>query len=124
MTLALNYIGISNSAGLKPVDAKLSAYTVIAGSMFVTDNSAGVTYTLPASARLGSVFEIVGKTGSWKIAQGNNQQILFNSQASTLGTGGSLNSTSNSDCVTLTCITPGAATVWRVTSSEGSPTVV
>jgi|SRR6185503_6478334 len=124
MTVNLNYIGISNSAGLKPVNAVLSTYKIIAGSLYVNNNSGGVIYTLPVSARLGTVFSIVGKVGTWKIAQGANQQIVLGTQGTTVGTGGSLSSTSNSDSVQLVCTTSGTSTVWRVTTDQGSLTFV
>jgi len=124
MTLALNFLGFSTTGSYKPVDVKTTTYTIVAGGIFVTDNSSNVTYTLPASARFGTSFCIVGKSGQWKIAQNANQQILLGSQSTTVGTTGSLSSTNSGDCVELICTTAGSSTVWRVRNCIGSLTVV
>lgn len=114
----------SSSTGFTPNDSTTSTVTLVPGNMYISDRAAGVVYTLPASATLGSVIAIVGKLGSWLIAQNANQQILMNSQSTTVGTGGSLSSTSTSDCVELVCTTAGASTVWRARNWGGSLTVV
>jgi hypothetical protein len=123
MTAALNYLGISNSGGYKPVNVIALTYTLVAGGEFITNNSSGVTYTLPVSARLGTRIAIIGNVGTWIIKQNANQQILVGSQSSTVGTGGSVSSTS-SGCIELVCITAGASTVWRAATFSGSLTVV
>jgi len=115
---------VASSAGLTPVDQTTATATIVAGTIYINDRSGGVTYTLPASANLGYTFSIVGKLGPWTIAQNANQQILMGSLSSTVGTGGSLSSTSNTDSVDLVCTTSGTSTVWRVKNAQGSPTIV
>lgn len=118
MTAALNFLGAFITGGFKPVNVIKSTYTLVAGGMFITNNSSGVTYTLPASAHLGNMIVITGKSGSWSISQNANQQILLGSQATTKGTGGSLASSTQNDSVALICITSGTATVWRAITSD------
>lgn len=124
MTIALNWLGLSNTMGLKPVNAVLTAYKVMAGTAYINNNSNGVVYTLPSSARLGTVFSITGKTGSWQVAQNAGQQILLGAQASTVGTVGSVSSGTANDCAQFICITSGTSTVWRIFSEIGTLSVV
>ena len=114
----------SISGGLTPVDATSGSITLAPGNLYITDRAAGVTYTLPATANLGSVIAIVGKLGSWSIAQNANQQILVNNLSSTVGTGGSVSSTNAGNCIVLVCTTSGASTVWRASDYAGSLTIV
>ena len=114
----------STSAGFTPVDATSATVTLAPGNIYITDRAAGVTYTLPATATLGSIIAIVGKLGSWTVAQNANQQILLGTLSSTVGVNGSLSSSSTSDSVQLVCTTSGASTVWRVMNDQGSLTIV
>ncbi len=78
---------------------------------------------MPASGILGDEIIIVGKLGLTTIAQNANQQILVSSSSSIVGVGGSIAGTNVGDCITLICITAGAATVWRASSIVGNWTV-
>lgn len=106
------------------VDQTSGSATLAVNTGYVTDNGASlVTYTLPASAALGSVVEIVGKSaGGWTVAQGAGQSIGLGSQASTVGAGGSISSSNAGDCVRLVCTT--ANTTWRAVSGWGNITFV
>lgn len=105
-------------------DVTGATQTLAVKNGYVTDRSGGVAYTLPATAAFGDEIAIAGKLGSWSVAQNANQQILINSQSSTVGITGSISSTGTGDCVNLLCITSGASTIWRVINSQGSITVV
>lgn len=83
---------------------------------YVADNAAGVNFTLPAIAPVGSVIEIVYKQGAWKVTPAASQQILFGIISGTVTTG-TLTSKAVGDCIRLRCIV--ANTTWIVTSSQG-----
>lgn len=90
---------------------------------FIMNNAALVTGTLPATAAVGDVIEIVGEgAGGWLVAQNAAQEIRFGDIITTNGTGGSLASTNAGDCISLVCIT--ANTTWRVKGSVGNITYV
>lgn len=92
---------------------------------YIANNAALVTLTLPATAAIGDALRILGKgVGGWKLEINATQQIIFGKLASIVGTGGSLASTHQNDCIELRCITSGTATVWEVASSVGNITVV
>lgn len=64
--------------------------TLVANNNYIANNSSSITLTLPTTAAIGSVIEIVG-VGSdiWTIAQNAGQSILFVDTASTTGVSGS-----------------------------------
>lgn len=84
----------------------------------------GVTYTLPATAPVGSVIVITGLSGGsgWVIAQNAGQSVQFGTSTTTVGVGGSLASTHNTDTVTMVCAV--ANTTFIVLESLGNITVV
>lgn len=119
-----NSITISSTGGsFAWIDATSSTQNLAIQTGYITDNSGGVTYTLPATASLGDQIRIMGKQTSWSIAQNANQQILVGSSSSTVGTGGSVASTNLGDCIWLVCITSGSSTIWRAESLVGNLTV-
>jgi|HubBroStandDraft_1064217.scaffolds.fasta_scaffold00305_37 hypothetical protein len=72
---------------------------------YVTTSSSLTTLTLPAVIPFGSTLAVYGySSGGWKISQNANQNILYTNVFTTTGTGGSLSSTSQGDCVTLVCV--------------------
>jgi hypothetical protein len=113
----------ATGAGFVWVDATSATQAMSVETGYVTDHSATVTYTLPATASLGDEMIIVGKLGTTIIAQNANQQILMSSASSTVGVTGQVAGTNVGDCVTLNCITAGASTVWRAASWVGNWTV-
>ncbi len=92
---------------------------------YVSDNAGLVTLTLPATAAFGSILRIVGKgAGGWKIAQNASQQILVGTNATTVGTGGSVSSSYRTDTIELLATTAGSSTVWTDISHNGNLTLV
>ena len=88
-------------------------------SGYVANNAALLTFTLPATAPLGSVIEIVGKgAGGWKLSQGASQRVHFGNISSTAGTGGTLLSTHQRDAVRLVNVVTD--TEWQVCGSQGN----
>lgn len=92
-------------------------------SGYIANNAAVCTITLPATAAIGSVIEVVGKgTGGWRLSQSANQKVHFGNLSSTTGTGGSLNSTHQRDAIRLVCVL--ADTDWQVIGSQGNIDVI
>ncbi len=90
---------------------------------YILNNAALVTATLPATAAVGDVMEIVGKgAGGWRLAQNAGQTVHFGNQNTTTGAGGSLSSTNRYDCIAIICTT--ANTDFVIKSSIGNLTVV
>ncbi len=119
-----NSITISaTGAGLAWTDVTGAAQALAVENGYITNRGAGVTYTLPAAGVVGDIIQIVGKLGLTTIAQNANQQILLSSSSTIVGVGGSIAGTNVGDCITLICITAGAATVWRASSIVGNWTV-
>jgi len=126
-------INIANAAGSITITASGGgiAWTEVVGTTqsmavnngYILNNVALVTATLPATASVGDVLEIVGKgAGGWLIAQNAGQTIHFISSDTTPGVGGSLASTNRYDSVEIVCIT--ADTDFVVKASVGNITVV
>jgi len=100
-----------------------TSQAIAVGNGYILNNGALVTATLPATAAVGSLIEIVGKgAGGWLVAQNASQTIHFIGSDTTTGAGGSLASTNRYDSISLVCIT--ADTDFVVKSSVGNITVV
>lgn len=85
---------------------------------YITNNASLVTVTLPSTAALGSVVEIVGKgAGLWRLGQPAGLTIRFGNVSTTTGTGGWLGASHRYDSVRLVCTT--ANTEWTVVSAQG-----
>lgn len=117
-----SYQGLSGG-GFTWVDATGATQALLAQHGYVTDHSATVVYTLPASGTLGDVIKIVGKLGLATITPNANQQILIGSVSGTVGVTGTATSNNVGDCIELICITAGASTVWRADSVIGTWTL-
>lgn len=85
---------------------------------YIANNASLVTITLPGTAAIGSVVEIVGKgAGLWRLAQPAGLTIRFGNLSTTAGTGGWLQATQRYDSIRLICTT--ANTEWTVVSVQG-----
>lgn len=87
---------------------------------YIANNGALVTITLPATAVVGSIVRIIGLgAGGWKVAQNANQYVRWDeSNVTTTGVGGSLDSTDDHDAVELICTVTDNG--WSVLSSKGN----
>jgi hypothetical protein len=102
------------------VDQTGTSVTMAVNTNYVADNAALVTLTIPATAALGSTFAIVGKgAGGWLVQANTGQTVHLGS--STSSSAGSLASTNQYDCITITCIT--ANTVFAAYAAQGNITV-
>lgn len=136
MYLGLSPFGVGNDSAilvsnfLKQVpsatwnDIVASTANLAVNNGYITDNGATlVTYTLPVTVAVGAIFEIAGKSvGGWIIAQNASQVIHMGNQTTTVGTGGSIASTNQWDCVRLVCVT--ANTTFAVLSAVGNLTII
>jgi hypothetical protein len=107
------------------VIAANASYTLTTNAMYIVNNAAGVTLTLPTVALYGDTIKIVGRTGLWTVAQTATDLVYFGNLSTTAGIGGSLTATDAGDCIELVCIEGGSGTIrWRVASCVGNITVV
>lgn len=89
---------------------------------YILNNVSLVTFTIPSTAAVGDIIEVVGKgAGGWRISINASEVIHFGNQDTTTGTSGYLASTNRYDSVKLVCIV--ANTEWVVASSVGNITV-
>lgn len=90
---------------------------------YIANNAGLVTLTLPTTASIGEIVQILGKgAGLFSIAQNAGQTIHYISTDTTTGVGGSLTAIQQYACLELICITTN--TDWVVVDSTGSFTVV
>lgn len=105
-------------------DVTGTTQAMVVSNGYVADNASLVTFTLPATAAIGDVIQVLGKgAGGWKIAQNATQQINIGKVPSTVGVSGSIASINQFDTVELRCITAGTATIWTA-KVTGNITVV
>ena len=125
-------ITVTNGAGSITIASTVSALawseisdatkTIVVQEAYIANRGTQITFTLPATAAIGTEFKIQGKgAGLWKIAQGAGQQIYLGSTATSSGAGGYLEATDAHDAITLVCIT--ADTVWATEAVVGNITV-
>jgi len=90
---------------------------------YVANYGSQLVFTLPASAVIGDFVEVEGYgAGGWRISQNVSQTVIFQTVATTVGTGGYLASGNRYDCIRLRCVV--ANTTWTVVSAVGEITVI
>jgi hypothetical protein len=121
LTPAGNTITIASTAGgLTWSREAATPVPIVVNHGYIPTGGALTTFTLPATAVLGDVIEIVGESGwNWTIAQNALQQIQFGNIATTVGVAGSMSSTNAYDSVRMVCRVAGASTRWQVVSAVG-----
>lgn len=86
---------------------------------YINTNVGLTTYTLPASAALGTIIAIMGESvAGWQIAQNAGQSIQLGAVSTTPGITGYLASSNQYDVVYLICRV--VDTTWSVVSSMGN----
>jgi hypothetical protein len=107
---------VAPSGGALPwTDVTGTAQAMSANNGYSANNAALVTLTLLATSALGDVLEVLGKgAGGWRIAQNASQQIQngVTGVGTTVGAGGSIDSTAQYATIRLRCIT--ANLLWVV----------
>jgi len=125
-------IGITNGAGTITITNTGSAFpwTIVAvntalavNNGYISNGGALLTHTLPGTAAVGDVIEIMGKgAGLFKIGQPAGVTIHYGGSATTTGVGGSLTSLNQYDTIQLKCLI--ANTDWSVTTASSNYTIV
>lgn len=112
ITNSNNNIAIALSRKANATVVTGSSASMVWGGAYIANNASGVTFTLPATAPVGSILRIMGMAvGSWTIAQNAGQSITISSSSvSTTGVAGSVTSSGNRDSLTLICVV--ANTQW------------
>ena len=79
--------------------------TLAVANGYISNKGTLNTLTLPTSAAVGDIIEVVGMgAGGWQIAQNASQIIHFGNIDSTTGTGGHIDSINRRDRVYLICV--------------------
>ena len=123
---------IDSNGQLGTIDAYPIVWSEVTGTSqaavvnagYILNNASQVELTLPATASVGSVVRAIGLgAGGWKIKQNASQYIRWDeSNVTTTGTGGYLESTDDHDAVELICTVTNNG--WSVLSSKGNITIV
>lgn len=110
----------SNGSPTPIVNQTTASVTMSANTVYMSSAGASlITYTLPATANIGDMFEINGSsTGGWTIAQNAGQTIHENSVSSTTGVTGTANSTQRYNCIKLRCSVTNTDFVASYTSGN------
>ena len=104
-------------------DVTGTSVTMSANNGYVANNAGIVSATLPGSAGVGAVLEIVGYgAGMWKLVQAAGQTVHFGNLDSTTGATGYLSATNAHDCVRLMCV--ATSTDYVVIGAMGNIVVV
>lgn len=121
-------INITNGAGSITITATAAGVTyeevttpsksMVTSYMYGANNAAGVEFTLPVTAGVGSIIQVIGIDGIWNILQNAGQSIHFGNQTTTIGVGGSIDSSEIGDCITMVCIVTD--TEFRIISAVGN----
>jgi len=100
-----------------------AAVAALVNHGYIPTNVGLTTFTLPATAALGTIIEICGESASgFVIAQNAGQSIQFGNLSTTVGAGGSLASTNQWDAVKIVCRV--VDTTWSVLSNVGILNVI
>jgi hypothetical protein len=110
--------------GISWTEVTAATQTITSGNGYIANRSTtAVAFTLPTTAALGDVIEILGKgSAGWTLGQNSGQQVHFGNVDTTSGTGGSIATNNRYDSLRLRCIT--ANTDWVVLGAQGTFTTV
>ena len=111
-------------SGIGWTEVTSTTKAMVSDNGYIANNSSEVVFTLPTTAAVGTVINVVGKgSGGWKIEQNAGQNINIGDTASTAGTGGNVSSTNQHDSLQLLCVT--ANTVWTASvAPQGNINIV
>jgi hypothetical protein len=111
-------------SGIGWTEVTSTTKAMVSDNGYIANNSSEVVFTLPTTAAVGTVINVVGKgSGGWKIEQNAGQNINIGDTASTSGTGGNVSSTNQHDSLQLLCVT--ADTVWTASvAPQGNINIV
>lgn len=116
-----NSITVSTISSPDWIKISESTYSPLAGYGYIPTASSQTVFTLPAIASIGDTITISGQgTGGWRMAQNAGQYIVCNSDTTTTGTSGYIESTLNTDVVTFICDTTNVG--WKAIVESGNIT--
>lgn len=99
--ISFNSIG----GGVKWNAVSGTTQALVASNAYVTQNIALTTFSFPVTASFGDFFIISGiGSGGWTISQSAAQSLIVGNQTSTVGIGGSISSTLQSDSIEIVCV--------------------
>lgn len=112
-----------SSGGITWINKTSSPVTMAVSNGYITNDTSGqISYILPTTAAVGQIVEVVGNSsGGWVITQNAAQNIQIGSVTSTVGTGGSVTSDNEFDCISLICTV--ANTTFVSKSVIGQPLI-
>jgi len=100
-----------------------ATHTIENHHSYGANRAGGVVFTLPATAAIGTAFQILGILGIYSITQGAGQYIRYGNMVTTVGAGGSITSALGpGDCLTCKCIV--ADTGWIMYATQGNFVIV
>lgn len=114
----------SGGGGMTITEVTADVSPMVVDNGYIT-NKAGTacSLALPTTCAVGKVLKVVGKGATgWVVTQAAGQQIMFGDASSTLGATGSVASSLQYDCITMTCVT--ADTIFVIDSAVGNITIV
>lgn len=91
---------------------------------YIANDASLTTFTLPATAAVGSILQIVGSalnTGGWTITYGTSQIIWGPAGSSTITSGSASSAAAAAQSVTMVCVV--ANTTWVITANSGTITL-
>ena len=96
----------SAATGLATVDNTSTSLTMSANTKYINTSTADaqVTYTIPGTAAVGDVFEIIGKSSGGWVLQANTGQVV-NVGSSATSSAGSVTNDNTFDVIRIVCIT-------------------
>jgi hypothetical protein len=110
---------INNAKGTW-VNQTTSPKAVVANTEYIANTAGLLTFTMPATAAVGDIFEIAGNgAGGWLLQMNAGQTANLGNTPTTVA--GSLASTNRYDCVSLVCTVVN--TTFTVKTSMGNITV-
>jgi len=96
--------------------------TIVVNEAYIGNHAAGIDFSLPATAAVGSIFKITGiGAGLTTISQAANQYINVVGSTTTVGAGGSLVATEQFDSIEIVCVV--ADNGFNVLSMTGNWTI-
>jgi hypothetical protein len=106
-------------SGLAINSVSTTTRALLAGNLYISNNAALSTFTLPVFAAVGDTFTIVGSgAGFWTIAQNAGQAIKYNAATTTTGVTGSITSTQAANTMQIICTV--ANTTFTVLFASGA----
>lgn len=126
--------GVGNTLTISANGAGFSWHTISASQALAAENGyicispgGALSLALPATSNVGDAIKVVldGAT-SWQITQAAGQQIRVGSLTTTLGAGGSVQTTAQGDSIEIVCRAVGVApaSTWTTLNFVGSLNVV